>query len=458
MTTPIRTLRFHRGTLVLEHFPSAEVPSECRLDPRIGFPRGPASAYPAIVLRLHREKIPYEDHARAYGVLGRPHQTGRAPRHYQEEALQAWNGAGRRGTVLLPTGAGKSFVAELAIRDADRSVLVVAPTINLVGQWFDGLRRAFGEPVGVLGGGVHEVHDITVATYDSAWMHMEKYGDRFGLLIFDEVHHLPGPSYGMAATQSIAPFRLGLTATLERPDGHHTAVFDLVGPVVYRKEITDLEGEFLSEYRTEIISVSLTVAEREAYRIARETFRDWCDASGVRLGGPGGWQRFLRESGRSKAGRAAFAAWQESRRVLQTASGKLELLAELLRRHQDRRCIVFTSDNATVYEISRRLLVPAITHQTQLKERQTFLEGFRTGELPVLVTSRVLDEGVDLPSADVGIVLSGTQTVRQHVQRLGRILRKQEGKQAILYELVVEDSVEERQSARRRDHVAYRDG
>jgi len=75
--------------------------------------------------------------------------------------------------------------------------------------------------------------------------------------------------------------------------------------------------------------------------------------------------------------------------------------------------------------------------------------------LPVLVTSRVLNEGVDLPSADVAIVLSGTQTVREHVQRLGRILRPQEGKRAILYELVVADSVETRVSERRRNHVAW---
>ena len=116
---------------------------------------------------------------------------------------------------------------------------------------------------------------------------------------------------------------------------------------------------------------------------------------------------------------------------------------------------MFTNDNATVYEISRRLLLPAITHQTDLKERRAMLAAFADGRLPVIVTSKVLNEGVDIPSADVAIVLSGTATVREHVQRLGRILRKQEGKQAVLYELVVEDSAEERTSARRREHAAY---
>jgi len=453
-----RVIRFHRGTLLLEGFPPDEVPASFLHDPRVGLPRGPAIAYYDIVLDLHRRKIPYQDEARAYVTLDRAHHSHRTPRDYQSGAVQAWRGHGRRGTVVLPTGAGKSFVAELCIADAGRSALVVAPTLDLVGQWYDGLKRAFGEPIGVLGGGVHDVQDITVSTYDSAWMHMERYGDRFGLLVFDEVHHLPGPSFAQAATLSLAPFRLGLTATLERPDGEHERVFGLVGPIVYRKEITELAGDFLAEYRTEIVHVELSEEERLAYAEARDTFRGFCQSAGIRLGGRGGWKHFLRESARSREGREAFRAWQESRRLLQGADAKLRMLSELLRRHADRRCLIFTNDNATVYQISRQLLVPAITHQTDLKERQALLQAFGTGELPVLATSRVLNEGVDLPAADVAIVLSGTQTVREHVQRLGRILRKQEGKQAILYEVVVADTVEERQSARRRDHVAYKEG
>jgi superfamily II DNA or RNA helicase len=101
------------------------------------------------------------------------------------------------------------------------TTLVVAPTIDLVGQWYDHLRRAFGEPVGVLGGGVHEVHPITVSTYDSAYLNVERYGNRFGLVVFDEVHHLPSASYGSAAELCLAPWRLGLSATIERPDGLH---------------------------------------------------------------------------------------------------------------------------------------------------------------------------------------------------------------------------------------------
>lgn len=451
-----RLVRFDRGTLLLEHFPPSELPEGFVHDPRVGLPRGRARHYHDVLLDLHRRRVPYEDRARRYNRLDRPWRDAREPRDYQREAVEAWRAAGRRGVVVLPTGAGKSFVAGLCIRDADRSVLVVAPTLDLVGQWADQLERAFGGPVGVLGGGSHEVHDITVATYDSAWMHVGRYGDRFGLLVFDEVHHLPGPTFAQAADGCIAPFRLGLTATLERPDGEHVQIERLVGPVVYRREIRELAGDFLAEYRTECIQVQLSDDDRRAYDRAWGVYRGFVESRGLSLGGPGGWQRFLREAARSREGRVALRSWREARRILQGAEAKLRVLEELLWRHRQGRVLVFTNDNATVYEISRRFLLPAITHQTALNERRALLAGFADGSLPALVTSRVLNEGVDIPSADVAIVLSGTATVREHVQRLGRILRRREGKQAVLYELVVAESAEERTSARRRDHDAYR--
>jgi superfamily II DNA or RNA helicase len=455
-TEPRRLLRFDRGTLLLEDFPAEEVPSGFVYDARVGLHRAPAQRYHDVVLDLHRRGVTYDDQARAYEPLGRPHRSERTPRDYQQEAVDAWWAAGRRGTVVLPTGAGKSFVAELVIARCDRSALVVAPTLDLVGQWYDGLRRAFGEPVGLLGGGVHQVEPITVSTYDSAYLHIERYGHRFGLVIFDEVHHLPGATYRLAAEGSIAPFRLGLTATLERPDGEHHALDDLVGPVAYRRGIRELAGTFLAPYRTELLEVHLTDAERAAYDEAVQVYRSF-KASRAIGGGRGGWQHFVRESARSAEGRRAMKAWRASRRIQQGNDAKLERLEALLRHHVDDRVLVFTNDNDTVYRISETLLLPVITHQTPMKERSALLDAFRDGSLPVLVTSRVLNEGVDLPSADVAVVLSGTSTVREHVQRLGRILRPKEGKQAVLYELVAADTAEGFSSRRRREHDAYRE-
>ena len=130
--------------------------------------------------------------------------------------------------------------------------------------------------------------------------------------------------------------------------------------------------------------------------------------------------------------------------------------SKLLDRHHQDRILIFTADNATVYQIARRFLVPAITHQTKAKERRGILERFHSGEYSVVVTSRVLNEGVDVPAANVGIILSGTGSVREHVQRLGRLLRKHGDKQALLYEVVTRGTAEEFTSERRRQHHAYR--
>lgn len=149
-------------------------------------------------------------------------------------------------------------------------------------------------------------------------------------------------------------------------------------------------------------------------------------------------------------------AYQTSKRLALATAAKLRALEALLQQHTKDRVLIFTADCETVYTISSSFLLPAITHLTDIKERKAILEAFNRGEYPVLVTSKVLNEGVNVPDANVGIVLSGSGSVREHVQRLGRILRKQGGKQAILYEVVTGGTVEERISLRRTAHDAYR--
>jgi superfamily II DNA or RNA helicase len=450
-------LAFEGGTVVVSGA-SAEVLESlphCRYDPRTGVFRAEGRYYRSIVEHLRREKIAYKDEARTYDVTPWPLRTSRDPFPHQTEALETWWQGGGRGVVVLPTGTGKTHVAVLAISKASRPALVVTPTIDLLHQWYGELALAFKVPVGVVGGGDYDFQPLTVTTYDSAHLHVERWGNRFGLLVFDECHHLPGPSYMAAAVGSLAPFRLGLTATPERSDGQEFVLAELVGPIVYRREIKELSGDYLAEYRAERLYVELSSEEAERYRLAREVYRRFVDDKRISMGGAHGWQRFIQETCRSKEGRAAFQAYREQRKLSLAAPAKLEVLDGLLEKHRRDRVLVFTHDNATAYQIARRFLVPAITHQTKAKERREILEGFAAGTYPVVVTSRVLNEGVDVPAANVGVVLSGTGTVREHVQRLGRLLRKLGDKQAILYEVVTRGTGEEFTSERRRKHGAY---
>ncbi len=418
--------------------------------------RAEARCYRAIVEHLRERRIPYEDKARQYAPAHWTLRTSRDPFPHQTEAVAAWWHGNGRGVVVLPTGTGKTHLAILAIHHAERPALVITPTIDLLNQWYNELIVAFDTTVGLLGGGYYDLQPLTVSTYDSAYIHLERWGNRFGLLVFDECHHLPGPSYMTSAIGSIAPYRLGLTATPERADGQESLLSDLIGPIVYRREIKHLAGDYLADYRAERLYVELSVEEQEQYRQAREEYRRFVDEHRISMGGPNGWKRFLQATVRTPEGRTAFLAYREQRRIALAAPAKVNLLDRLLERHRSDRVLIFTYDNATVYQIARRFLVPAITHQTKAKERRHVLERFHRGDYSVLATSQVLNEGVDVPAANVGIILSGTGSVREHVQRLGRLLRKHGDKQALLYEVITRDTAEEFTSERRRQHHAYR--
>lgn len=451
-------LAFEGGTLVLSGSTSETLLTlpGVRHDPRSGAYRAEARCYRAIVEHIRERGIPYEDKAREYQPVEWPIRARREPFPHQTEALETWWKHGARGVVVLPTGTGKTYMAILAIERAGRPTLVVTPTIDLLNQWYGELSDAFEGQIGLLGGGYYDLQPLTVTTYDSAYIHLERWGNRFGLLVFDECHHLPGPTYMASAIGSLAPFRLGLTATPERADGQEMLLPELIGPLVYRREIKQLAGEYLAEYRTVRRYVELSPEEQARYDRAREEYRRFVDEKGISMGGPQGWQRFLRETCRSQEGRAAFQAYREQKRLALAAPAKLRLLETLLEEHRRDRVLIFTYDNATVYLIARRYLVPAITHQTKTKERRLILQRFHSGEYPIVVTSQVLNEGVDIPAANVGIILSGTGSVREHVQRLGRLLRKQAEKQALLYEVVTRGTAEEFTSERRRQHHAYR--
>jgi superfamily II DNA or RNA helicase len=450
------TLRFYAGTLEIHGVKETDALPGCAWDARGACLRAPAHRYAEVVLALRARGVTVTDDARRYPTLAGGARVHKEPRPFQTAALAAWKKAQGRGVVVLPTGAGKSHVATLAIDDRRRATLVVAPTLDLVRQWTVLLEQSFGVPVGVIGGGEHVVEALTVTTYDSAWAHMEHIGARFGLVVFDEVHHLCAESYAFAARLCLAPYRLGLTATPERSDGREAILEELIGPIVYRKEIDELEGTYLSEYETVRIDVTLSDDDQRAHDEARAVYKAFLHDSGVRLGEPGAWSAFIQHAARSAEGRRALAMHRRQRALAFAAPRKLDEIARLLEEHRGQRTLLFTDDNATAYAIARRFLVPVITHQTKLRERTALLTAFASGALPVLATSRVLNEGIDVPDAQVAVIVSGTGSVREHVQRLGRILRRREGKTAVLYELVTVDTAEGFTSERRREHVAYR--
>ena len=448
-------LRFDAGTLILEGDLPDTLPPQFEWDARVEKHRAPAVARRAVVGWLAKRGIEVEDASSLAKRLDLKLRASYTPHPYQREALAAWMKAGCCGTVVLPTGAGKTFVALGAINAVRRSALVVAPTIDLMSQWYSLLVDSFGVEVGILGGGHHELADLTVTTYDSAYIHAQDYGSRFDLVVFDEVHHLPSPKFQQIPMMSTAWNRLGLTATYERQDGAHEMLEFLIGPVVYKLGLKDLKGEYLSDYDTVRIRTTLTEPEAERYHAAAKQYFGFLKRSGIKPVGPG-WAEFLKMSAYDPDARKALVAKQEMKRIVVGSERKLEVLDSLMKQHFADKLIIFTEHNDLVYRISREFLVPAITHETKTKERKWILDGFKDGTFRAVVTSKVLNEGIDVPTAKIAVILSGSASPREHLQRLGRILRKGgDRKMAVLYEVVTSATTETGVSSRRRKTDAY---
>ncbi|HXW01565.1 MAG TPA: DEAD/DEAH box helicase [Anaerolineae bacterium] len=392
----------------------------------------------------------------------------RAPHPYQIEALDTWLASDRWGSVILPTGAGKTFVALHAITATSVSTLVVVPTLDLLHQWYAILENAFQLPIGVWYGQEKKLEPLTVTTYPSAYAQAETLGDQFKLIIFDEIHHLPAPSWHEIALMCAAPYRLGLTATYPervKAEGgkmNQSSSFtqgvppsalleELVGPVLYEKRIDDLAGEQLAEYRTLRLRVDLTPAERAAYDTAFATYTGYVREARLREShGHGWWYELTRRSAHDHQARRAKVAELKLKEIVHQAQGKLEVLDQLLRQHRDQQMLIFTAHNRFAYQIARRHLIPAITHQTVAAERKAILDGFRAGLYRAIVTSKVLNEGLDVPEAKIAVVLGGSASAREYIQRLGRVLRKQGNTEAILYEVIARKTVDEGIAQRRR--------
>ncbi|MHA1859710.1 MAG: DEAD/DEAH box helicase [Candidatus Asgardarchaeia archaeon] len=374
-------------------------------------------------------------------------------REYQVEAFESWVKNGYRGVIVLPTGSGKTYVALKAISSLNLKSLIVVPTIDLLNQWKDMIIENLNvekSDVGMFGGGKKEIKPITVITYDSAYMNVERLGDLYGLLIFDECHHLPSMYYRKIAECSVSWMRMGLTATPERSDGLHTYLRELIGDVVYRLSPRELsKGGYIAEYSIERYYVNLSEEEEEEYKRLMDGYNDYVRGMFPSYDPRRAFELVVMRSRRDPSAHRALLCREKARKIALNARKKIEFLEKLLKKYRKKKVIIFSRYNSIVKEISYKFLIPKITHETPEEERRMLIEEFRKGNLTKIVTGEVLDEGVDVPDASVGIIISGTGSERQFIQRLGRILRPKD-ERATLIELVTRSTIDRSLSFRRR--------
>lgn len=452
---PVIRVSFDRGTLLLEGEGVSEVHAVpgVLLDPRVGRVRAPAHAWGHLRRVLRERGLAIEDHV-SQENLGASRVSMPELRGYQRQAIAAWELGGRRGVVALPTGSGKTRVAIAAMALTGASTLVVVPTRVLLEQWRSALFRETVGPIGQLGDGQRQLESITVSTFESALRTMDRFGACFDLLVVDEAHHFCGGGARSEALEMCSAIdRLGLTATPPEAAMGKRELERVVGPTVFRRSVREMAGTHLAAFEHLTTQLELTAAERREYE-ARYTPFQAAYRQLRRAGLAPDWSSFMQVISATPQGRKALSGYHAARRLVAVAKRKLEAVGHLLERHADEPVLVFCASNAAAYSISRRYCIAAVTADIKKRERERVLARFREGTIRAIVSSRVLNEGVDIPDARVGIVAGGVHGTREHVQRVGRLLRPRPGKTAVVHELVVRDTFEVGQATKRRRGLA----
>ena len=354
-------------------------------------------------------------------------EEGWTLRPYQKEAAEGFRHGGS-GVIVLPCGAGKTIVGAAAMAGVEATTLILVTNTVSVHQWRNELLKRTSlteDEIGEYSGARKEIRPVTIATYQvltrktkGVYANLELFDARdWGLIIYDEVHLLPAPVFRFTADIQ-SRRRLGLTATLVREDGMEGEVFSLIGPKRFDAPWKDIEAQgYIAPADCVEVRVTLTDHERLRY---------------------------------------ASSEPEEKYRLASTADTKAKLVEALVKKHTGEPTLVIGQYLEQLDNLGARLNAPVLKGTTPVKERERLYEGFRTGEIPTLVVSKVANFSVDLPEASVAIQVSGTFGSRQEeAQRLGRVLRpKADGRGARFYAVVSRDTVDQEYAGHRQRFLA----
>lgn len=381
---------------------------------------------------------------------------------WQRDALEAWAGRGQRGVVQAVTGAGKTRVGVAAIAEAVDSgvpAVVLVPTLVLQQQWVKNLGELLPDVAVSSRASDGRSWQVPVTTVQSAMMRAVLARSTPGLLVADECHRYGAESFARALGEEYR-WRLGLTATLERGDAGDRILEEYFGGVCFDLGYERaLREELIAPYRFALVSVPLTADERSTYDELDEVLRDARSGLVLKYDVPeepiaeflAAVSRLAEDRAASGSGLARYylAKFAARKALLAETQMKRLALAGLSSAVQaSNGTIVFTQTQNASTEVAETLMATgcsavAVHSDLDSEEREQRLELFRAGETTAISAPRILDEGVDVPECDLGIVMASNKSRRQMIQRLGRVLRRRPGKTARFVVLYAENSIED---------------
>lgn len=394
---------------------------------------------------------------------------GPALRAWQRDALQEWIAGGRQGVVEAVTGTGKTAVGVAAIADAHsrglRSLILV-PGVGLMEQWHAVLRRQIPSArIGRLGDGhkdTFERHRIVISTVHSASNAGHVGSASEYLVVADEVHRYGAATFSLELSEKFTE-RLGLTATYERPDDAINLILtpyfrNLIDGCDYARANRD---GIIAPVRVALVAVKFTLVELRTYSEADERAKDarsklirHCGVAGEPFGEFMQNVQELADQDGSEQGtwlaRKYLKAFNDRRAVLAQSDAKMRLLRDIAPVLQGPcRSILFSETMDAANEAADVLstagvAAEAMTSALSTTERSDVMGRFRKGHTAALATPRLLDEGIDVPEAEVGVILAASRSRRQMIQRMGRIIRpKHDGRHAKFVIAYVEGTSED---------------
>ncbi len=372
-------------------------------------------------------------------------------RDYQREALDKWVENNYKGIIALPTGSGKTIIGIATLTIKPVRTLIITFTREQMFQWRDSIVKYTDiEPryIGLMYSEEKRLAPITITTYQSGFRIINDISPYFDLLIVDEVHHLPADKFKYIALHSIARYRMGLSATPVREDGKHEELFPLLGGIIYYKSPAELAQKgYLARYRIQTVKIKLTREEQKEYEKLRKKYRA--------LVGSSTFQEVLEAARKGDPyAKEALKIHSQMRMLLAKSRSKIEKAIEIAKNEFEKgnKVIIFTQYVEQAKKISEALNAYLLTGEIPVDERKNILMKFKEADRGILVVTTVGDEGLDIPDANVGIIVSGTGSRRQFIQRLGRLLRPKKGAaEARLYEIVIVKTPEEYQSRKRKE-------